>query len=117
MCLSCLVLEVIGVSGLLWLSEPLPFGIIAMALLGGFLVGLGTGCLVVRRMIHSVERRVTWCLVLSLLGFVVAVAGPRVLLDAAASYSPFIEPWGWAVVCGVLVLVSAATPRRAGAKA
>jgi serine/threonine protein kinase len=112
----CLFLQLIGVCGIVWLSEPLPFGIITIALIGGFLVGLGSGLLVLRRIIPSVQRRVTVYLVLSLLGFVVTVAGPMVFFDAAVSYSPFVQPWGLGAVCGVLVLVSAVTPGRVGAE-
>jgi hypothetical protein len=68
-----------------------------------------------RQLILSVRRRVTLYLVLSLLGFLITVAGPMVFLDVVISNSPFNQPWGLAVVCGVLVTVSAATPRRAGA--
>jgi hypothetical protein len=112
--LLCLVAQVIGVAGILSVSKPLPVGVIALALLGGFLIGLGSGLLVMCRLILSVRLRVTLYLVVSLLGFVITVAGPMVFLDVVTSNSPFNQPWGLAVVCGVLVMVSAATPRRAG---
>jgi len=111
----CLFCEIFVVAIILQVFKPLLFSVTIISLMGGFVVALGAGFLT-RSSAANANRAVAAYVALTLLGFALTLVGPRFLLTASDTYSPFSKSWGLGIICGMCLVLSAATPRRVPGK-